>query len=115
MALPRKSPKKGQDESLPTEVRELVDLVILYAKQQTLGPIKELGRWVLYGLLGAVCVAIGFLFIALGLLRAIQTEAGHHLTGLWSWVPYFVVVVFLGVVIALLVRRISHGPGSKEP
>lgn len=99
---------------MPTELKELVDLVITYAKQQTIDPLKQLVRWVGYGVAGALLIAIGFVLIGLGLLRAIQSEAGTHLTGRWSWVPYLVVVVFLGVVIALLVRRIAHGPGSEE-
>jgi hypothetical protein len=118
MALPRKSPKtgkdSGKDSGLPTEFKELVDLVVTYAKQQTIDPLKELARWVGFGVAGALLVGIGFLLIAIGILRGIQSEAGHHLTGDWSWVPYVVVVVFLGVVMALLVRRISHGPGSEE-
>jgi hypothetical protein len=114
LALPRDSKKSGKDDGLPSEVKELVDLVVTYAKQQTIDPLKQLARWVAYGIAGAVLFGVGFFLISLGLLRAIQTEAGHRLAGNWSWVPYFVVVVFLGAVIALMVRRISHGPGSQE-
>lgn len=114
MELPRQSKKSGKEEGLPTELRELVDLVVTYAKQQTLDPLKQLARWVGFGVAGALFIAIGFLLLGLGLLRAIQSQAGEHLAGNWSWVPYLVVVVFLGVVIALVVRRISHGPGSEE-
>jgi hypothetical protein len=110
---PRK-PKTGKDESLPTELRELFDLILTYARQQTIDPLKKLGRWVAFGVAGALLVGLGFLLIGLGLLRAIQSEAGRHLAGDWSWVPYFVVVLFLGAVIGLMVRRMSHGPASEE-
>jgi hypothetical protein len=114
LELPRLSKKSGKEESLPTEFKELIDLIVTYAKQQTLDPLKQLLRWVGFGVAGALLIAIGFLLLGLGLLRAIQSQFRPHLAGDWSWAPYLVVVVFLGVVIALMVRRISHGPGSKE-
>lgn len=108
-------PKKtGKQEGLTTELRELFDLIVTYARQQTIDPLKQLLRWVAFGVAGAVLVGLGFLLIGLGLLRAIQSEAGRHLAGDWSWAPYFIVVVFLGGVIGLMVRLMSHGPGSKE-
>jgi multisubunit Na+/H+ antiporter MnhB subunit len=99
---------------LPAEFRELVDLIVTYAKQQTIDPLKQLGRWVAFGLAGAVLVGLGFLLVGVGLLRAVQSEAGKHLAGNWSWVPYVIVVVFLGAVIGLMVRRMSQRPGSEE-
>ncbi len=113
LALPRKSKKSGKDESLPAEVKQLFELVITYAKQQTLDPLKQLGRWVAFGVAGAVLVSLGFMLIGVGLLRALQGEK-THLTGNLSWVPYLIVVVFLGAVIGVTVRRIAHGPGSEE-
>jgi hypothetical protein len=113
LALPRKSKKSGKNEGLPAEVKELFELIVTYAKQQTLDPLKQLGRWVAFGVAGAVLVSLGFMLIGVGLLRALQGEK-THLTGHLSWVPYLIVVIFLGAVIALTVRRISHGPGSEE-
>jgi hypothetical protein len=114
LALPRESKKAGQEEGLPAELRELIELIVTYAKQQTIDPLKQLGRWVAFGVAGAVMLGLGFLLVGLGLLRGIQSEAGKHLAGDWSWAPYLIVVVFFGVVIGLMVRRIAHGPGSKE-
>ncbi len=116
MALPRQSKKSGKDESLPAELRELVDLIVTYAKQQTIDPLKQLGRWVAFGIAGALLVGVGFLLVGVGLLRAFQSDpaVGKHLGGDWSWVPYVVVVVFLAAVIALMVRRMSQRPGNEE-
>ena len=114
LARPRQPKKSGKDEGLPAEFRELIDLIVTYARQQTLDPLKQLGRWVAFGVAGAVLVGLGFLMIGVGLLRAIEVEAGDHLTGDWSWAPYFVTVVFLGAVIGLTVRRMSHGPGRER-
>jgi uncharacterized membrane protein len=112
LALPRDTKKSGKDESLPTEIKELIDLVVTYARQQTIDPLKRLGRWVAFGVAGAVLVSLGLLLVGVGLLRAIQSES--HLSRNWSWAPYLIAVVFLAVVIALTVRRISHGPASEE-
>jgi hypothetical protein len=116
LALPRHSKKSGKDEGLPAEFKELIDLVVTYAKQQTLDPLKQLGRWVAFGVAGAVLLGLGFLLVGVGLLRFFQGDPalGRHLAGNWSWVPYVVTVVFLGAVIGLLVRRMSHGPASEE-
>jgi hypothetical protein len=114
LALPRQSKKSGSDGSLPAEVKELAQLVVTYAKQQTIDPLKQLARWVAFGVAGALLIGLGFLLLAVGLLRALQAETGDHLAGDLSWLPYLIAVIFLGLVIMAAVRRISHGPGSKE-
>jgi hypothetical protein len=79
-------------------VRELKDLIVTYAKQETLDPLKGLGRYVGFGLAGAGLLGTGIFFLAVGALRALQTQTDTALTGNWSWVPYLVVVVALGVL-----------------
>lgn len=119
--MPLREPKKSggstkdKDEGLPAEFKELIDLIVTYAKQETIGPLEELKRYVGFGLLGALAWGLGLFFVGLGLLRAIQSEAGHRLAGDWSWVPYLIVVVFYAVAIAVLISRMSHGPGRDEP
>jgi uncharacterized membrane protein YidH (DUF202 family) len=83
-------------ESVPVLTRELVDLVVDYAKQETVDPIKRLGKTVLFGVLGAVLIGVGVTFLALAGLRALQTET-DALDGNLSWVPYLVVTVLLVV------------------
>ena len=56
------------------DARELVDLVIAYAKQETLEPLKGLGKNALLGLGGAVSLGIGGMFCSIGALRAMQSE-----------------------------------------
>jgi membrane protein YqaA with SNARE-associated domain len=87
--------------SLGDQVMELKDLVIAYFRQETLDPITSLGRFILWGLLGAVMIGIGVVFLALAALRALETETDGHLDGNWSWVPYL--VVFVALVIGGLV------------
>ena len=82
-------------------IRELRDLIVAYAKQETIEPIKGLGKFVGFGLGGALLMGTGIMFLAIGLLRVLQEETFPHLTGNWSWVPYAIVVVATGLLSAL--------------
>ena len=83
--------------SLPQLVLELKDLLVTYFKQETLLPLKQLGRYLAFGIAGSVLMGTGVMLLALGCLRLLQTETGTTFTGNWSWVPY--VIVFAGLVI----------------
>jgi len=76
-------------------IGELKDLVVAYFKQETIGELKGLGRYAGFGLLGAAILGLGVFFLAMGGLRALQTETGSRFTGSWSWAPYGIVVVGL--------------------
>ncbi len=99
---------------MPADVTELWRLVVAYAKQETLDPIKALGRFVAYGVAGAVCLSLGVLLLALGGLRAIQTETSPHLAGNLSWIPYLAVVAACGAVLVLAISRIGRAPARGE-
>lgn len=81
-------------DSVPDEAREFVDLVVGYAKQETLEPLKGLGKNVAFGVVGAVLVGTGALFLALSALRALQSETDTFEDNL-SWAPYLIVAVLL--------------------
>ena len=83
-------------------VRELKDLVVAYAKQETTDPLKGLGRYIGYGLAGAVLMGTGIGFLAIGLLRALQGNRGWLFHGNWSWVPYAIDVIGLVAIAALV-------------
>jgi hypothetical protein len=75
-------------KSLPTLVGELRELVVSYARQQTVDPLKGLARFVIFGVLGSVMLATGLVLLVLGGLRALQTETGSTFDEDWSWAPY---------------------------
>lgn len=81
---------------------ELRALVVDYAKQETIDPLKTLGRYLGYGLAGSFLIALGGLFVSVGLLRLLQTETGSTFDGGWSFVPYLLVLVVAVVVLILL-------------
>ena len=89
-------------------------LTVDYLKQETIEPLKGLGRFLYMGILGSFFLAGGILLILFGVLRLLQTETGSTLTGDWSWVPYAVVVVLGLVVIAVAIWRIMAGPAERK-
>ena len=52
---------------------ELKTMLTDYARQETVGPLKLLGKWVAFGIGGALLVAIGLTYLAFSLLRWTQT------------------------------------------
>jgi len=94
-------------------VDEFVSLVVAYAKQETVDPIKLLGRYVALGVAGALLLAFGGAVLSLVAIRAAQAETGQHLTGNLTWVPYFGGVVVAGLGVGLAVARISRS--GKKP
>lgn len=100
------------EKSLPTLASELWELVRDYAKQQAVEPLKGVGRFLGYGLAGAVLLGTGLLLLAVGLLRALQTETGSRFQGNWSWVPYLIVLVVCGAVIGWAASRMGKRKGT---
>ena len=96
-----------ETKGLPTHVVELKDLVVAYAKQETLEPIKGLGKFIAMGVAGSLMLSVGLVLLVLALLRALQNETGDTLDGNLSWVPYLITLVACAVVAALAVRAIG--------
>lgn len=96
--------RRGNDKSLPAHATELWQLVVAYLKQETIEPVKALGRYVGFGAAGSVFLAVGLPLLVLATLRAAQTETGDHLTGNLSWIPYLIAagVSLLFIALALL-------------
>lgn len=84
------SQQKGTGEL----VGDLWELIKSYAKQETLDPLKSIGRFLMWGLPGAILLTLGLLFGSLAILRGLQTETDAHLTGSWDYVPHLAATVF---------------------
>jgi hypothetical protein len=89
-------------------------LTVDYLKQETIDPLRGLGRFLYMGIAGSVFLAFGILLVLIGILRLLQTETGSALTGDMSWVPYAVVVLLGIIVIAVAVWRVTSGPGRAK-
>jgi hypothetical protein len=105
-SIPR--PARGDDDKSVRDLgSDLIKLVIAYAKQETLDPLKSLGRYLLWGVIGAVLLSVGGLLLTLAVLRVLQTELGHHLSGSLTWVPYAGALLFAALGVAAAVSRIG--------
>ncbi len=91
----------------------LWELVLGYLKQETLQPIKGLGRYVAFGTGASVLLAIGSILVILAVLRVLQEDTGSTFAGAHSWMPYAVCAVIALGVIGLAALRIVRPGRSK--
>ena len=94
------------------DAKDLVDLVIAYAKQETLEPLKGLGKKAALGVGGAVLLGIGGVFCSMGALRAMQSETDFFERHNLSYLPYFLTVAILLLLSAI--GWVGLGPGKKD-
>lgn len=107
--MARRDDKARKNKSLPGEAQDLFQLVIGYAKQETLDPVKNLGRFIGYGMAGALLGSLGAVLLLLGVLRLLQTETGDAFDGNWNFVPYVVVLAVSGAIAAGAMKARSRG------
>ncbi len=96
-------------DSVGEHLHQLLGMVVTYAKQETLDPLRSLVRFVAWGAAGALLLAVGGVLGALTILRLLQGEAGVHLGGDLSWVPYSVAAVVAAAGAVVAATRISKG------
>ena len=96
----------GQEKSLATHVTELYELVLAYAKQETLDPVKSLGRFIGFGVAGSLACGLGAVIMLLGRMGSLAQKAGE------SWKPEgnveFVVGAGAGGENDRIARAIQH-------
>jgi hypothetical protein len=107
--MARRDEKPKKNKSLPGEAQDLFQLVIGYAKQETLDPVKNLGRYIGFGMAGALLGSLGAVLLLLGGLRLLQTETGDTFDGNWTFVPYVVVLAVSGAIAAGAMKARSRG------
>lgn len=94
---------------------ELSRMVIDYIRQETLDPLKGLGRWIAFGVVGAVALAIGLVVLAVAFLRVLQTETGGVFAGNFSWAPYLICAVVVVLVAFIAVKAVTRGQERERP
>lgn len=104
--------QKGESD-IRAQGQDLVQLVIAYVKQETIDPVRNLGRYLGYGLAGSLAMAIGMLLVLLGILRLLQEQTGTVFDGRLSFVPYLVTLVAC-IAAAGLVMTKAGSAGDKE-
>ena len=94
-----------RDVGLRAELSELAAMLRAYVVQETVGPLRGIGRYLLFGLLGAVGVSLSVLLGALALVRVLQTEITVFGAN-WSFVPHLAGAAVLIVAIVTMARAI---------
>ncbi len=110
---PKNTDDAGSKQGPSDARRDAISLLIAYLKQETLDPLKQLGRFVLFGTIGSVAIAVGTVMLLVAALRVLQTETGAF-HGNLSWLPYLIVAVLALAVIAAAGWRIAAGPAARR-
>lgn len=84
-------------------------MLVTYAKQETVDPLKTLGGYLAWGLVGSIFMFLGIMFFALGTLRFFQTQFDDFDGGgIGSTVPYLAAIGVLVVLIGLLILSFTR-------
>lgn len=97
-------------QAFARDVEELRDTALRYVKEETIDPVKALGRYAAFGCLGSLLIGLGGILCLVGALRGMA----HLFHGTVSWIPYFVVVVIGIAFVGLTVRAIQTGPARRR-
>ena len=99
--------------TIQRDLDEIKELALRYIKEETIKPVKEMGRFVMWGAIGSLLVGFGYFFLLFGALRFLQ-EQFKVLDGTLSWIPYLIVVVLAAIIIALTLWRIVSGTAKRR-
>jgi hypothetical protein len=91
----------------PSSQEDVLELVVAYAKQETIEPLRGALRWILWGLASMAFICTGLVFIVLGVVRASQDVLGESFQQSWSFVSYFAGVLACGIVVAFALSSIK--------
>lgn len=99
--------------TIQRDLDEIKQLALRYIKEETIQPLKDLGRFIAWGALGSLLVGFGYLFLLFGALRFLQ-EQFKVLDGTLSWIPYLIVVVLAAIIVGLTIWRIVSGTAKRR-
>lgn len=94
---------------VPEVVRDLWDLLVAYTRQETLQPLRNIGRYLFFGVGGMIVITTGVFLLCMSALRALQTQTNGVFDGAWSWVPYLVVALVVSGLVVFAFSRIGRG------
>jgi hypothetical protein len=99
--------KRGKSGSFGGPFSDIIETVKAYVMQETVDPLRGVGRFIGFGLAGAVFITLGMGFLLLSLLRLLQTRDVGAFHGNWSFVPYLITLVPCVLAIVLAISRIG--------
>ena len=92
---------------------EIRTIFVRYVKDETVKPLKDLGRFVIWGVAGSLFVGFGAVLLLLCALCFLQ-EQFPVLDGSLSWLPYLIVTVLCLMVLALTGWRVVSGTAKRR-
>lgn len=95
------------------DFEQLQGIFVRYVKDETVKPLKDLGRFVVWGIAGSLFVGFGAVLLLLGALRFLQDQF-PVLDGTLSWLPYLIVAVLCAIVLAFTGWRIVSGTAKRR-
>ncbi len=105
---------RADDKGIAGDAQELWQLVVGYTKQETIDPVRNLGRFLGFGLAGGLLLSLGSVLLLLGGLRLLQTETGDAFDGRLTWVPYVVVVAVGGAMALGVLKARDRGQRGRD-
>lgn len=107
--------KKDQDKGMADVATDLWQLCKDYAKQELVDPLASLKTFLKFGIGGAVLLALGVLFLALGVLRGFQHEIDVFSGGgNWTWAPYVITLAVTAIAAGLAAWGIKRPLKAQE-
>lgn len=88
--------------------QEMQQLLVSYAKQETVEPLKQLGRYLGLGIAGSLLMFLGVFFGGLATLRLMQSIEVFSGSSWASTLPYLVSVAVLLLAIVLIYMSLSR-------
>lgn len=96
-----------QHRGIRTDVQELLTTLRAYVMQETVRPLRGLGRYVIFGMLGSICFSIAAVFLTLAAVRSLQ-ELTTVFEGTWSFVPYLAGIAAGLCIFSLVVLAVKR-------
>jgi cytochrome c biogenesis protein CcdA len=107
------SQNRGKNDE--ASLGDVIEFVKAYAKQETLGPLKGVGRWLAFGAAAAFVMGLGLMIMLLGVLRLVQTEWDRAASGSLSWLAYLITFIVTVALLIVTLLRVKKSTLNKEP
>ncbi len=96
-------------KSSPLEgAQQIQEMLVTYAKQETVEPLKTLGRYLGFGVAGSLLMGLGVLFAGLATLRLTQTFSLFSGSSWASMGPYALALAVLLLSMVLIYLAMSR-------
>jgi hypothetical protein len=97
----------AKQKSMGETFQELRELLVAYARQETVDPLNKLKQYLGWGIPGAFLLGLGTYLISLGILRGLQ-QFDNTASSWASMLPYLGSLAWLFLIVLLCARKISR-------